>query len=238
MRPMPSSLPTMDEWTSHRPTLAAQRRSLQAHLSLVLGDADETRRILEEAPDATRLEIVHEQARLALARNDVDAARLVLSRWPAHPQPRARVLHTLWSAVVAIKEGDPTAAVDHVSTVIGELEAEDQVALLLDVGRPLLGPLRTLSTTAPTPFLDRMIVHPMLAGPRNATSIRGLAEQLTAQEMVVLGYLPSWLSNTGIAEQLGVSINTVKTHLKHIYRKLDVTDRREAIDAAERLGLL
>ncbi|MBV8304918.1 MAG: DNA-binding response regulator, partial [Acidimicrobiia bacterium] len=34
------------------------------------------------------------------------------------------------------------------------------------------------------------------------------------------------------------SLNTVKTHLKHIYRKLDVSGRSEAVEAAERLHLL
>ena len=119
-----------------------------------------------------------------------------------------------------------------------QLEEEGQVAVLLDVGRPILGPLRRLYDESPTPFVRRVLAHPTLSAPRDATSIRGLAEQLTTKKMVVLGYLPSWLSNAEIADQLGVSINTIKTHLKHIYRKLDVADRKDAIDAAERLGLL
>jgi LuxR family maltose regulon positive regulatory protein len=54
----------------------------------------------------------------------------------------------------------------------------------------------------------------------------------------VLGYLPSRLSNAAIAEELGVSLNTIKTHLKHIYRKFGVSDRGEAITVGERLHLL
>jgi LuxR family maltose regulon positive regulatory protein len=68
--------------------------------------------------------------------------------------------------------------------------------------------------------------------------VKPLAETLTAQEMTVLGYLPSWISNAGIAERLGVSLNTIKTHMKHIYRKLGVADRREAVEVARSLGLL
>jgi regulatory LuxR family protein len=37
------------------------------------------------------------------------------------------------------------------------------------------------------------------------------------------------MSNTEIEAEMFVSVNTVKTHLKHIYRKLDVTDRRHAV---------
>ena len=65
-----------------------------------------------------------------------------------------------------------------------------------------------------------------------------LVEQLTHREYLVLSLLPTRLSNSEIAEQLEVSLNTVKTHLKHIYRKLDVPGRREAVGSAEHLRLL
>jgi LuxR family maltose regulon positive regulatory protein len=54
----------------------------------------------------------------------------------------------------------------------------------------------------------------------------------------VLAYLPTRLSNADIARRLYVSVNTVKTHLKHIYRKLDAANRSAAIERAESLGLL
>ena len=56
--------------------------------------------------------------------------------------------------------------------------------------------------------------------------------------MIVLRYLPSRLSNPEIAENLYVSVNTLKTHLKHIYRKLNATNRSQAIAAAEERHLL
>ena len=65
-----------------------------------------------------------------------------------------------------------------------------------------------------------------------------MVEQLTERELLVLRYLPSRLSNADIAARLYVSINTLKTHIKNIYRKLEVGDRGEAIARAEELGLL
>ena len=65
-----------------------------------------------------------------------------------------------------------------------------------------------------------------------------LVEPLSDREAAVLRFLPTMMSNGEIAAELFVSINTVKTHLKSIYRKLDVPDRREAVRRARELGLL
>jgi LuxR family maltose regulon positive regulatory protein len=55
---------------------------------------------------------------------------------------------------------------------------------------------------------------------------------------VVLRFLPTMKSNHEIASELFVSVNTVKTHLKSIYRKLDVIDRRDAVRRGRELELL
>lgn len=63
-------------------------------------------------------------------------------------------------------------------------------------------------------------------------------EELSDRELAVLRYLPTMMSNREIADELFVSVNTVKTHLKQIYRKLDAHDRRDAVTRARRNGLL
>jgi LuxR family maltose regulon positive regulatory protein len=65
-----------------------------------------------------------------------------------------------------------------------------------------------------------------------------LLEPLSERELAVLRFLPTMMSNTEIAAEMFVSVNTVKTHLKHIYRKLDVTDRRDAVRRGRDLRLL
>jgi LuxR family transcriptional regulator, maltose regulon positive regulatory protein len=66
----------------------------------------------------------------------------------------------------------------------------------------------------------------------------GSAEPLSERERAVLRLMPTILANTEIAGELFVSVNTVKTHLRSIYRKLDVGSRREAVAKARELHLL
>lgn len=63
-------------------------------------------------------------------------------------------------------------------------------------------------------------------------------ETLTARELDLLQDLPSLLSLEEIADAHVVSVNTVKSHLKAIYRKFDVNNRRQAVERARELGLL
>lgn len=63
-------------------------------------------------------------------------------------------------------------------------------------------------------------------------------EALSQQELRVLRLLAAGLSNTDIARELVVSTNTVKSHVKSVYRKLNVNSRSEARDVARELKLL
>ena len=67
---------------------------------------------------------------------------------------------------------------------------------------------------------------------------RGLDEQLTDSETRVLRYLPTHLTAPEIADELFLSVNTVSTHTRHLYAKLGVHSRNEAVDRARALGLL
>jgi LuxR family maltose regulon positive regulatory protein len=78
--------------------------------------------------------------------------------------------------------------------------------------------------------------HPGAA--RLAPAAPGLGEPLTDRELTILRYLQSVLSNVEIASELSVSVNTVKTHVRNIYRKLDATRRREAVRRARELRLI
>jgi LuxR family maltose regulon positive regulatory protein len=122
-------------------------------------------------------------------------------------------------------------------------EPDGYVRLFLDEGPPMLTLLRDvepggvggdqvrrlLSGSAPTQ------AHAANSGQREA---RAAAESLSDRELQVLRLLDSELTGPEIARQLFVSHNTVRTHTKHIFTKLDVTNRRAAVLRAREHGLL
>lgn len=64
------------------------------------------------------------------------------------------------------------------------------------------------------------------------------AAALTARELEVLSLIAEGLTNKGIAQRLGLSPRTIKTHVQNILGKLDVPDRTAAVARAFRLGLI
>jgi LuxR family transcriptional regulator, maltose regulon positive regulatory protein len=65
-----------------------------------------------------------------------------------------------------------------------------------------------------------------------------LHEPLSGSETRVLPFLPTNLSAPEISGQLSVSVNTVRTHLRHVYEKLGAHSRAEAVERARALSLL
>ena len=65
-----------------------------------------------------------------------------------------------------------------------------------------------------------------------------LVEPLTERERQVLGYLPTHLTMRQIGKAMYLSTNTVKTHVKAIYRKMGAFSRHDAVTIARAHGLI
>ena len=148
--------------------------------------------------------------------------------------PETVVEADLLDAEIALARGERTTArtrLDHALAL-----GED-----LDVLRPFVvapDPVRRLFAEAagglgtPQRFVDRVLA---VTGPRGDGTV---AAELTDREHAVLALLPTQRSLHEIADDLTVSPNTVKTHLRAIYAKLGATSRREAVVQARHDRLL
>jgi LuxR family maltose regulon positive regulatory protein len=77
-----------------------------------------------------------------------------------------------------------------------------------------------------------------MAGQQDRPPAAPIVDALTEREQVVLRYLASTLSPAEIASELYLSVNTVKTHQRMVYRKLGADGRRDAVRRAKELRLL
>ena len=117
-------------------------------------------------------------------------------------------------------------------------EPEGYVRTFVDLGEPMAALLRETAARGIAPeYVQKLLA----AFSRPPTPPRPHAQQLidplTDRELDVVRLLASGQTNQEIARALFVSVNTVRTHLKNIYGKLDVHNRREAAARAKRLGL-
>jgi len=71
-----------------------------------------------------------------------------------------------------------------------------------------------------------------------AEPVRRSSGPLSARECAVLRLISRGNSNKRVAQALGIAVDTVKSHVKNIFGKLDAVNRAEAVSRAERLGLI
>ncbi|MER7251504.1 LuxR C-terminal-related transcriptional regulator [Kribbella sp. NPDC000426] len=129
----------------------------------------------------------------------------------------------------AVAGRDP-ASLDRALTLA---EPEGYVQMFVAEGAPLI----TMLQRRPRSPYQRMLLE--AAGrPARVSAPQPLLDPLSDRELDVLRLLTSELDGPSIARQLVVSLNTVRTHTKHIYTKLGVNNRRSAIRRAHQLGLL
>ena len=211
--------------------------ALKARLCLLGGELGAAQRALDEHDGLVTSDVASATAAVAAARADVPALRKVVHDWPVvdAAEPVAVRTRDLWAAVLCDLEGERRDALRALGPVVEAFEAEGMVRTFHDNGANVAGLVRALYHDRPTPFLRRLVEGAPASHQRSSAA---LVDQLTERELEVLRYLPSRLSNAEIAANVYVSLNTVKTHVKNIYRKLEVSDRGSAIERAEELGLL
>ncbi len=134
--------------------------------------------------------------------------------------------------------GDIPGAFAALDTAVDIAAPEGYVRVFLDEGPEMVRLLAAAARRAKAPAFLAELVRPPTSTAQRAAGTGGLVEPLSEREIDVLRLLRSELAGPEIANELVISLNTVRTHTKNIYAKLAVTSRRAAVRRAEELGLL
>lgn len=210
-----------------------------AHLAR--GRPEEAAALLHAVPGHQPVCAVAE-ARARLAAGAPRAALDLLDGLPPESRtgPAVTVRALLVRAEAAHAAGDPAAVRRLVAQALHEARRERLRRPFAEAGgwlRPLLdtAPLRSLATGWLTPEPPGSPSH---TGPPRPEDRPPVVEELSGRERDVLRRLDRMMSTEEIAADLCVSVNTVKTHLKSVFRKLAVNRRNDAVRRARELRLL
>jgi LuxR family maltose regulon positive regulatory protein len=218
------------------PVVADRLAALQSRLLRLAGSPDEAWRALKDTGVDTP-SLAFEGTACALTLGHLDWARKILEGVPAFGEagPLPRVERLVLSAWLASAEGSHQHARELLSEAMDVARRHGLIEVFVRGGPSVVSSVAEL--TDPQPAFREAV----LARAREAiapTPGGDLADPLTDRELEILSYLPSRFTNTELAGQCYVSVNTIKTHMAHIYRKLDAANRNEAIIRARELGLL
>jgi LuxR family maltose regulon positive regulatory protein len=187
-------------------------------------------------------------ARLRIAEGKTDEALDLLKDWQGDAAQNGRVRSLVESfcleSLVYQADSNSSAAAQSLNQALSLGHAKGFRRLFLDEGAPMAMLLQAILSSLPNRSLNLFVttlLHSFLSKGNSSSAATGsivLMESLSQQELRVLRLLVAGLSNADIARELVVSTNTVKTHVKSIYRKLTVNSREEAREVARDLKLV
>jgi LuxR family transcriptional regulator, maltose regulon positive regulatory protein len=135
--------------------------------------------------------------------------------------------------------GDVHEAVETLRRAVTLAEPEAYVRVFADEGPSMAGLLKALARQEPgSGYLRRLVTAAQRGGHTVPAQRGGLIEPLSERELDVLRLLATDLDGPDIARRLHVSLNTMRTHSRNIFRKLQVNNRRAAVRQAADLDLL
>lgn len=207
---------------------ATELDQAQAVALVAGGRVEEARAVVDRLADGPRRQLL--LARLLGPASAPDLVATLLARRTSWPLPLRLEAEVVLGATEA-----PAASTERFSSALAEGAESGWVSPFLGHDSFIEQQLRRLPVRQ---------LHPLLAAAWDAEMTRtpapktGSLPKLTDRENSVLGLLPTHLSYAQIGKELYLSVNTVKSALKVIYRKLDAGTRNEAVEVARAAGLL
>ena len=221
----------------------ASLAAMRARLLIAAGETEAAAAAIAPAHGAPWLVVDIAEARLALTAGEPAEAVEILVAAQRDGKTGTHAVtdveRAVLEAVAHDEAGEPAAAARALEEALALVEVNRHRWPFLELGRRMEELLRRQIRVGTA---HRAVVGELLdafadRAPVSRT-VTPLLEPLSEREQAILRYLPTALSNREIAAELFVTTNTVKTHLRSIYRKLDVARRREAVERARDLRLL
>lgn len=214
-------------------------RLIAVHMSVLrrTGRCEESLRLRGGAPPPTA-DIAFETIAAWLSLGRSDSAHRVASATRdvfGAEAPRGDLQRLAAMAWMAELDGNHRGALELTGDALDRAEPDGLVDVFMGTDPVVLDLIAELAPRrgglAATIVARRQLMEPQDANAQ-------LADPLTDRELEILAYLPSHSTSAELAKMCFVTVNTLKTHMAHIYRKLAVTDRSAAIARARELGLL
>jgi LuxR family maltose regulon positive regulatory protein len=189
-------------------------------------------------------------ARLLLAQDQPHQALRLLGRLSALAGGQGRTGSLIeiaaLRALALAATGDPAAAAQDLAGTLALAAPQGYIRVFADEGPPMAALLSQVAAAhrdgqpaarqVPLGYLAAVLRASVPAS--QAPRVPGLAEPLTAREIQVLHLLAAGAPNQRIADDLVVTLDTVKKHVTHVLGKLGAANRTEAVTRARQLGLI
>lgn len=217
--------------TRRHPARSIEQGAHQRHLALaqwILRVRQGTLQTTHEHDDQTHAAIAAEKAYRQGRFTDAHklAARLMKDDIP----PRLRAMVLLIAAASRLRLGRRESAVDAFRRAHAMIQHEGLTMVFATIDARALHELATASQL----YIDPSVLQFLQT---STDDPRPSIPTLTRREQQVLRMMASGMSNNEITESLFITLNTLKSTIRHLYRKLGVHDRSQAADIAHQLGL-
>ncbi len=182
-------------------------------------------------------------AKVWVSQREPDKALLLLDHALQSAQAVGRLGNALLilavKAIVYHAKGDPEQALATLEHALELAEPEGYVRVFADEGAPMARLLRRVLTRSSASEYGRRLLEALGESVKIELAIASqLYEPLSQRELEVLRLIVDGATNKEIADELVLTVNTVKRHISNIFGKLDVSNRAQAIARASQLNLL
>jgi LuxR family maltose regulon positive regulatory protein len=201
---------------------------------------------LENAPEVEQIMVAWVVVKHACSQGDrgeIDKAQSLLERLLEGEKEAGRMWRVIEILVLQSLAYQALSEMDKATSVLDQAlslaEPEGYIRTFVDQGEimeRLL--LRAMSQNIAPNYVGTLLAALRESAEISQTKAHPLIDPLSERELEVLRLIAAGLSNQEIAQQLVIAVSTVKSHINHIYGKLSVNSRTQAVVQAKALGLL